>query len=260
MTRIQVLVSIALAWHVAAMVVGAIPSLDDFGTNLTTPRPPHATLQSRLTAVLDDMAVEAVRAHRFAVAVLAPVRPPLVRYLELTDQSTRWDMFSRPSLYCEYVRFDYVFRSADGTDIVESDLVFPDAAPGEWRLVEAYFASFVDKAFANGAQMYFRQIQDAERAGVPASQAAMAADLQPFLSYYADRRRRSAPRDLTLERVEYWRGWAAAPAPGAKYESGVMEARQAQLERLGQPGGGNPLNLPSSDITWRQWYGLAVAR
>jgi hypothetical protein len=252
----RILFTLVLLWHVVAMVAGAIPSLDDFGTDQTANRPPGTTIRSRLTSLLDQVGEQAIRGHRMVVASLGPVRNASRAYLDLIDQSSKWNMFSRPAAQNEFVRIDYVIRGRDGLSQVESELVYPAAAPGEWRIVRAYFSSFFDKAFANGAEIYLRRAQNAERIGVAPPQAAMADDLRPFLAYYGNRHRRTLPSSSVLERAEYWRGWAPVPRPGMEYAPGVLDSRLGQLKALAKarPLGTSP--SPDADITWRQWLSL----
>jgi len=251
MTPTQGLLSVAFIWHIAAMVVGAVPALDDFGSDTTPLRPPITTLQSRATSALDRIAVPAVRLHRIAYAVTGPLHRPVRLYLELTDQFSSWNMFSNPSRANEYVRLDYVVVQADGSRRLESELVYPAAEPGEWRVVAAYFASFVDKAFANGAESYQKRARQAQQLGQPAPAAAMKEDLLPFIRYYTGRHKASLPKGTRVERAEYWHGSAASPAPGQALPVQTIQARQRTLERLRQTG-----RLPTTkddDITWTLW-------
>jgi hypothetical protein len=254
MTPTQGLLSVAIIWHIVAMVVGAVPSLEDYGSDTTPPRVPKTTLQSRATAALDQIAVPAVRLHRVVYAVTRPLHGPVHLYLDLTDQFSSWNMFSSPSRATENVRLDYVVVQPDGSRHLESELVYPAAEPGEWRVVAAYFASFVDKAFANGTESYQKRALQARQLGQPAPVAAMNEDLLPFIRYYTRRHEHRLPKGTRVERTEYWRGSAASPAPGQALPVQILQARQRTLERLRQPG--TLPSLPSrkdDDITWTLW-------
>jgi hypothetical protein len=252
MTLAQKLVSVFIAWQVAATVVGAIPTLDRFGLDVTAPRTAEGSLRSHLTSVLDHLAMRLVRMHRITVAWTQPIRLPLLRYLDVTDQYVKWNMFSNPARFHEFVRIDYVVALPSGAIRVESELVYPASAPGQWRLLAAYFDSFTDKAFANGLERYRTREFDAEQRGTPLPLAEMSDDLQPFLRYYAERREQRWPAGARLERAEFWRGFASVPPPGQPWSEDALSRRRSAVQALAD-GLASPTSLSDSDIVWTRF-------
>jgi hypothetical protein len=261
MTQKQVILSLVIVAHLTGLVVGAIPALDEFGTDSSLPRPAGQSAQSVVTASLDQLSVWAVRLHRVVYAATRPLQGPVRQYLNLTDQYSKWNMFSNPAKTSDYVRLDFLVRLPDGTRRTFSEFPYPAAERNQWRFLRAYFASFVDKAFANGMNSYQRRPIRAERRGLEPPTERMRADLLPFVRYYARRRAETLPAGSTMT-TQFWRGWAQSASPGEALPGRVIEARLRSLEeseRNGRPALfdnhtiGERVDETDSDISWYLW-------
>ena len=241
LTRTEAILSLLLAGHVAALTLGALPALDDFGHDTVPPRIEGATFQSRLTARLDALSVPAVRLHRVVYNSTGLLRRPVRLYLQTTDQYIKWNMFSNPSHFNEYVRFDYTLRSADGSRRLERELVYPAVAPGAWRSFAAPFDSAVDKAFRNALERARTRAYRAQRRDLDAPLEEMENDLVPFLRYFGGRMATSS--GARVERAEFWRALAPAPAPGTAWPESRFEQRRRALKDPDAP----------SDLEWTRW-------
>jgi hypothetical protein len=241
LTRTEAVLSLLLAGHVAALTLGAMPALDDFGNETVPPRDPSTTFQSRLTAQLDALSIPAIRLHRVIYNTTRPLRRPVRLYLQLTDQYAKWNMFSNPSHFNEYVRFDYTLRSPDGLRQLEREIVYPAVAPGTWRSFSQPFDSAVDKAFRNALERARTRAYRASRRDLEAPLEDMQNDLIPFLRYFGGRMTTSS--GSTVERAEFWRALAPAPAPGTAWPESRFEARRRALSDPNAP----------SDLEWTRW-------
>lgn len=241
LTRTEAILSLLLAGHVAALTIGAMPTLDDFGNETVPPRAASTTFQSRLTARLDALSLPAVRLHRVIYNSTRALRRPVRLYLQLTDQYAKWNMFSNPSHFNEYVRFDYTLRSGDGSRRLEREIVYPAAAPGTWRSLTAPFDSAVDKAFRNALERARTRAYRAERRDREAPLERMENDLVPFLRYFG--RRIATSTGTVVERAEFWRALAPAPDPGTAWPESHFETRRRALRVPDAP----------SDLDWTRW-------
>ena len=164
------------------------------------------------------------------VGGLAMLRPPADAYIRATAQIQNWMMFVNPTHVGHFVRLGYRLRLADGTSTVEYEVVLPVIEPGRWKLVDAYFNSFTNKAFSAVTGKYLERWIRAQEAGEPVPTREMISGLQPVTRYYSRRRIAAGlPRDVTLEAVEFWWGstdfaaWHSAPRVGDLDAAGSID-------------------------------------
>jgi hypothetical protein len=240
-TKTEIIQSLLLAGHVFAIALAAMPSLESFGNDTLPPRPPGTTLQSRVTACLDRLFPAAVRLHRIVHNSTKPLRRPVRLYMQVTDQHATWNMFSNPSHFNEYVRFDYTLRAGDGSRRLEREIVYPAAPPGAWRSLADPFDSAVDKAFRNALERARTRASRAARRDREPPLEDMEKGLVPFLRSFGARKATST--GMVVERAEFWRALAPAPEPGTAWPEAHFEARRRALTDPGAP----------SDLEWTRW-------
>jgi hypothetical protein len=191
MTAAQRVISALIVAHLAALSIGAVPD---------------------------------------SVGWLAMVRPPVDAYLRATAQRQAWVMFVNPAHVGHFVRLGYRLRRADGTSTVEYETVLPVIDPGRWKLVDAYFNSFTNKAFSAVTGNYQERRNLARTAGELVPTVEMTRGLQPVTRYYARRRIAAGlPTGASLEAVEFWWGtadfaaWHSAPRVDELDAAGLID-------------------------------------
>jgi hypothetical protein len=231
----QRVLSFLFAAHMAAVFVGAVQNLDDFG-GLLDERIAEPPLPN-VAAALDAASVRLIWLHRATWSAIAPLRRLSSGYLGITGQSEQWSMFCNPSRVQQQVRMGYVLRRAGGSSTTEYEGVFPVGAPDEWKIVRSYVDAFEDKPFTSVAGTYRKQHARARSNGIATPTPQMLSTLKPLTRYYGRRRLASGlPPDASLVAVEYWYGVTPMPAPPGSGDSQVVRAAR-----------------PVPETTWQLW-------
>lgn len=231
MSRARWAVSLFIAWHLAAIVLGALPPPGRLAP-VQIRRPATDTVSERLVEALDTVAATLVSGEAALWRVLAPVRVPAAAYLRVAGLSQPWGMFSDPPKFDQYVRVRYFVRPPRGPLWAATELVMPAHHEDDVRLVRSFRDSSRDKAMTIAAENFLRRL--ARRAiGPETKTAALPDDLAPVARTFAHAFQRGRLRSGggTLVRTEVWLGTAPTPAPGTPVDDTMREARRALLHR-----------------------------
>jgi hypothetical protein len=221
------ILSIALAGHLAALTVSAIPSPGELRSAAGTQESVDDSLSNRIRPVLDISAGVLTNIAERAWQITAPVRPALNRYSGTLGLPQTWNMFANPPTGSEYLRFRYYYYSSRESQaarplVVATELVFPVAPDTESHLIEAYWQGHRDKAVSNALIDYFRQRSNRVAAGLPPPAAgdpkfdellkeSFLPVVQYFRQQYADAH--FDARDQLI-RTEVWYGFAPSRSIG----------------------------------------------
>jgi hypothetical protein len=221
-----------VAWHLMAIVLGAIPppnTLSNF-PDRNTPGALGPTVDG-LTRAIDRVTQAAFVVPRAFMWLTSPIHPLAAAYRRLTGVGQSWAMFSNPPPYDEYVRTRYYVQPPQGRTYIVSELVSPALREDRLRLVESYRASYQDKAIAIAlASFYSRRKKELIAPETRSEQ--LPDDLAPIGRYFA---RRYAGRWLEgsgarIVRTEVWIGRAKSPDLGVPRDEASHTQRLAALQ------------------------------
>jgi hypothetical protein len=250
-------------WHVIAIGLGSLASP---GAVLPVGPPRHPgndPIAAAVTPRLDTLAAAVAPIPNRISGAAAPLQPLVGRYLQLTGVSQSWKMFSNPPEVHQYLRVRYFVGSdRNGPDPTwtATELILPAHREDELRLLNAYWASFRDKAVTSALQR-FHQTRDARVLRENTRSADLPDHVAPIARYFARRFTSEALRDdERILRTEVWYGIAPMPSPGETADDLQTAAR---LDVLSQYYGGpveNHLGRPvippyhaaeqEASITW----------
>ena len=221
-----------VAWHLVAIVLGAIPpssALSNF-PDRTTPSALGPTVNG-LTRVIDRVTQAAFVVPRAFLWLTSPIRPLAATYRRLTGVGQSWAMFSNPPQYDEYVRTRYYVQPQQGRAYTVSELVSPALREDRLRLVESYRASYQDKAIAIALGAFYNR-RKKELIAPETKPEQLPDDLAPIGRYFA---RKYAGRWLEssgarIVRIEVWVGRATSPALGMPRDEASYKQRLVALQ------------------------------
>jgi len=235
MPRRRLAVSLLIAWHLTALVVGSIPAPGQ----LTDPAKPEARgvepLSAWLTPRLDAVAAAAAGVHRLLWTIARPLRPLVSRYLSATGLEQQWAMFWNPSLTDQYVRVRYYVAAKTPTvnhapaKWLATELVSPAHREDRVRLLQSFHDSYSDKAMELAMASFRRK--RANTLVAPDTKSEQLPDsLAPVARYFARRFARThLATSERLVRVEVWSGSAPNPPFGSAATSTEIAERRARL-------------------------------
>ena len=222
-TRGRWLVSVLVALHLVALAVSSVPTPDELRLGESVP-PGYKGAFPLLASALDKLAVWLRAVDSMSANLLSPLRIPTDTYASLGLRQ-RWDMFSNPPTFNQYVRVDqYVTTTATpGTPRVVRELALPAQREDRIRLVH----KFRDKAVMNALEAFVIAQRTSGDPAEPRSRA-----LQPLATYFRNRLQREYLNDNEhVERTEVWFGQAAIPPPGEVLTTRQLDLRLTALER-----------------------------
>jgi hypothetical protein len=204
MTRLRWLASLLIAFHVAALVVAAVPAPAELGQRKANAARtagaagPLRSLFDRALAIVDTVQPAIFRA-------LSPLRTLTRPYLAAgLDQ--RWQMFSRPYTADLFVRADvYVSGTANTTRVVR-ELVLPADPEGRVRL------SYQPR---DKAVLYALEHAVTTGADAAAHHAELQPYFEPIVRFIGNRIGRQLAPGERVVRTELWYGERPIPAPGS---------------------------------------------
>jgi hypothetical protein len=235
MPRRRLAVSLLIAWHLTALVVGSIPAPNQ----LADPAKPEARgvepVSAWMTPRLDAVAVAIGGVHRVLWTVASPLRPLVSRYLSATGLEQQWAMFWNPSLTDQYVRVRYYVGSSTGAadrataKWLATELVSPAHREDRLRLLQSFHDSYRDKAMEIAMATFRRKREKALVA--PETRSDQLPDsLAPVARYFARRFARThLSTNERLLRFEVWSGSAPNPPFGSAATTAQIAERQARL-------------------------------
>jgi hypothetical protein len=209
-TANQRLISCLLVAHLTALLITAVPSLDDFTGDEV--RRPASEPVSPLTARLDGAADQLIWWHRIVYGVTRPLGAVVSQYIRLVGLSQKWNMFCNPAHMHQYARIAYRLRLNDGTVKTEYEQIAPAGPIDVVKLISAYFDSYMDKAMSNAFETYRTRALRAQASGMNWPTDEMVLGLTPYMEYFGHRReQRGLPAGARMEGVEFW--WGTVPTP-----------------------------------------------
>ena len=235
MPRRRLAVSLIIAGHLTALVIGSIPDPRE----LSDPARPDIRgvepISAWVTPRLDALAQAAGGLHRTLWLLTRPLRPVVSWYLGATGLQQQWAMFWNPSLTDQYVRVRYYVGSGPSGDVrakwLATELVSPAHREDRLRLFQSFHDSYLDKA-AEIAMGTFRRKRSESLVRPDTTSAELPDSLAPLARYFARRFARShLVGDERVVRVEVWGGSAPNPAFGS------VASRAEVAERLARLGG-----------------------
>src|SRR5262249_1188598 len=127
----------------------------------------------------------------------------------------RWDMFSSPRKFDQYVRLTYyVTTSGDRNPTVVREFIYPTLADDQIRVTY----TFRDKAVSTALERYLT----AKSRGLNEQQALP--NLAPVTRYFSARYMSARPSS-SVTRTEFWYGVAPIPEPGLMFPANVWKTR-----------------------------------
>ena len=257
-------VSAFLIWHMAALLIGAIPSptLDPLPA---LPLPRKIT-DDRIAAVvappLDAVVERFATVPRVLWRDLRPVRYGVDLYLHALHLEQRWSMFANPPTVDQYLKIRYFVAPAGSgaqPTWMASELVLPAHREDSIRGVRSYFDSARDKAVAIAIDDFNRSFERVvDRTGQPPSP--LPDDLAPVGRYFARRFERQQLRPSErIVRIETWYGEVRNPPRGqelteetraerarvlGRYYEGPIRATPNEVHRYGAM-------EHEADVTWK---------
>jgi hypothetical protein len=221
-----------VAWHLTAIVLGALPKPGELSNF------PQRTTPGRLGPAFDGIttAVDGVTKVIFVVPrafwwLTTPIHSLAARYRALAGAGQSWAMFSNPPQYSEYLRTRYYVKPTRGRVYTVTELVSPALREDQIRLVRSYRASYEDKAVAIATAGFYRRRKPALiQPGTRSEQ--LPDDLVPIGRYFA-RKYSARVLDGTGDRImrtEVWAGRAPMSPLGAPRNAAVLAARAEALQ------------------------------
>ncbi len=231
MSRQRWVVSAFLAWHLAAIAVGAIPAPQSLA-KVEVRSPASPSLKQRVTYALDLATAGLATAHAVLWRVTGPVRIPAKAYLSLFSLAQPWGMFSNPPQTDQYARVRYYVKPESGPVWAATELVMPAHREDKVRLLASFQDSYRDKAIAIASDDFYRRRRqplirpDTRSAELPD-------DLAPVGRYFArafERQHLDAGKER-ITRIEVWLGSSPTPPPGTPVDEGARREHMALLQR-----------------------------
>jgi len=221
-----------VAWHLIAILLGAIPPSATL-SNFPARGAPSALgpAGDGITRAIDRVTQLAFVVPKTFLWLTSPIQPLATTYRRLTGVGQSWAMFSNPPQYDEYVRTRYYVQPPRGRTYIVSELVSPALREDRLRLVESYRASYQDKAVAIAlAGFYSRRKKELIAPETRSEQ--LPDDLTPIGRYFA---RKYAARWLEgsgarIVRTEVWVGRAKSPGLGVPRDEASHQQRMAVLQ------------------------------
>jgi hypothetical protein len=230
MSRERRLLSLLIAYHLAAVTFAALPSPRDLNP-VEEIRHPDRGISAWLTPTFDRLALWLSRIQPALFRSSEPVRILTQPYID-GGLRQRWNMFSNPATGDQYLRVDVVVGrpgragGASSEPLAYRQLVFPADDESRPRFVH----QFRDKAIFNALENHFLRLQrdeDGQEVTAP-----RIADLRPVSRHFTAAFLRMHPELLArFRRTELWYGTASIPPPGAELRHAVVKDRILRLER-----------------------------
>ncbi|MEQ1761262.1 MAG: hypothetical protein ABL986_23380 [Vicinamibacterales bacterium] len=247
----------AIAFHLVAITIAALPMPSELAVIEPSSPPPSSMLAPALAPLFDRLALVVAGVEPVLYRASAPLRILTQPYIN-AGLKQKWNMFANPGHDDSYMRVDYLVAT-DGsgrpTQRVQ-ELVFPAAREDRprWR------HEFRDKAIFSSVENYFVRFESEEDVNASAT----APDMVPIARYFGRTFRQTLPQGQQLVRVEVWYGVAPIPAPGEPIDSAAEANRLQALVKYRAPLTPRPtssvsLERPGSrvtegDITWTLFY------
>ena len=242
----RLLASCLVVFHLAAYCVDAIPSPSDLGVERFAASLGRDPISRAVAPALDRVVLWLIPIHHRLSAAANPLRGIAGVYHRVGVRQ-RWDMFSRPPVYDQYVRIGYHFSTSAGPRQVR-ELVFPIGRADRIRFAHDY----EDKAVMTAFETFFGTSGETGSARSPVP-------LLPLLRHYRTRYERGHPENGQAARTELWYGRAPIPPPGERRAARLAEPRRTVLDgyyRGGAAVDGYSQSLrvgsqeQEADITW----------
>jgi len=253
------LIPALVAWHLIAIVEGAIPP----PTRFTFPErqfPSSAGgFVDTVTVGLDGAARTLPPLMRVFKWVTAPIHDMAGRYRVLTGMGQNWNMFSSPARWDRYTRVRYYVQPAGGRVWAATELVGPAHREDRVRGFQSFRDSYRDKDLnLSLTAFYNRRKPDMVRPDTRPEE--LPNDLAPIARYFARHFARTLQEGERIVRTEVWAGTALTPALGQPVDPAVMAERLAVLRDYYEGAVEQRVNVPpvppyhagetEADITW----------
>jgi len=228
MTRKALIVGF-VTWHLAAIVLGAIPGPDRW--DKFSQREPPQSARDYVTLAFDGLAAAVVPIEKGFWWLTSPLRSPAASYRDITGLGQSWAMFANPPQYDSYLRTRYYVQSPGGSLWIATELVRPAHREDRVRLWQSYRDSYRDKAMAIAQAAFYRRRKAALIApGTESSQ--LPNDLAPIGRYFARRFQATALKDGNerIVRTEVWVGRAPTAGLGRPIDRAALTERIATLQ------------------------------
>ena len=225
--RTRRVVAAFVGWHLLAITIGALPNPAALPS-----RVPRGAVAPVTTRVLDTLAAWYRPVVWGLWRVTAPLRPVTDAYLTLTGLGQRWNMFSNPPTYDEYLRVRYYVEPAGGAaPWIATELLMPTEPEYEPRLAGAFRDSYRDKAFAIALNTFLDR-RDRRLVAPDTRPGELPDALAPVARYFTHRfADRSLRPDERVVRAEVWYGTVANAPPGESIHLDALARRRTILER-----------------------------
>ena len=231
MSRERQLLSLLIAYHLAAVTFAALPAPRDLNP-VQDIRHPEQGVSAWLAPAFDGLATWLSKIQPALFRASEPVRLVTRPYVD-AGLRQKWNMFSNPGTDDQYLRVDVVVGraagdggSAGGRPVAHQELVFPADDESRPRWVH----QFRDKAIFNALENYFLRLRREDDYQAP--DASRVQDLRPVARHFTNAFLRTHPRHAArLLRTELWHGTAPNPPPGNALASTILRARLLRLEQ-----------------------------
>jgi hypothetical protein len=252
MSTVRWVLSLLIAYHLAALTAAAIPAPDALPFPSEIRHPSNDSIAAAVTPVLDGAARSLSRLEPILFQLSAPVRSLTRVYSEAGLGGQQWNMFSTPYTVDKYVRLDYyVVRDADP---LRPRLLRELALPADDEARVRLLHQFRDKVMLNTLDNYFKEVAAASASGgepFEPEAARRLRGLEPIVRYFASRLVRTLRPGERLVRTELWNGEAPIPPPDQGWEREMRTVRLAALAPFRQ----GPAPVAASEVTRYQQRG-----
>jgi hypothetical protein len=228
MTRKALIVGF-VTWHLAAIVLGALPGPDRWDNFPNRDHP--ESVRDYVTLAFDGLAAAVVPIEKAVWRMTGPLRRPAASYRDIAGLGQSWAMFANPPQYDSYVRTRYYVQSPGGRLWSATELVRPAHREDRVRLWQSYRDSYRDKAMAIAQAAFYRRRKPAQIA--PDTQPSqLPNDLAPIGRYFARRFQATALKEGNerIVRTEVWVGRAPTPGLGRPIDRAALVERIATLQ------------------------------
>ncbi|HYU80340.1 MAG TPA: hypothetical protein VEK56_15225 [Vicinamibacterales bacterium] len=234
MSKSQIVISLLLTAHLAAITLAAIPAPDPAFKVEPIQHPTSNDIAATMTPLVDPLAIRIKSVEQVLWKLTLPIRPLVASYTNITGLQQYWAMFSRPPSSEQYFRVRYYVASPSRRTWTATELVHPTHRHDRVRLLRSFRDSYEDKAF----DIAFSSFVTARDHGKPREidpatrPEQLPDDLAPIARYYGRRfRETQLLSDERIIRTEVWHGTAPIPPPGEQLSPVALDARDTVLQR-----------------------------